>query len=282
MGTNSNYLLQNLNYEIPVCHWLMYLDNFLGKEKSEEFYEYLIQARQIIRKNDIRTVISTVSLSVYSLSPNEQLAFVGIYNPINRNNPIIQRMTNGFVKAQELYRNKNKLLSNKIKKLGYSFTTITGNWKDITERNTYQRERIFIIFSEKENPEKFKQDICNLVKKYNINTVLITDKLGDNKPKMKIKSNLVDVKTGKVLESYLDTTIEIIEKYFTNLHNIQCLLKLPYEKNKKILTLDENVCWEYYTPKKQELVKNSSVNSFNIGIHKQSLLNTFSNINYNN
>lgn len=49
----------------------MYLDNFLGKEKVEEFYKYIIDARQIIRKNYIRTVISTISLSVYSLSPSE-------------------------------------------------------------------------------------------------------------------------------------------------------------------------------------------------------------------
>lgn len=282
METNSNYLLQNLDYEIPMCYWVMYLDNFLGKEKAEEFYEYLIHARQIIRKNDIRTVMNTISLSVYSLSPNEQLAFVGIYNPINRNSPIIQRMEDGFAKAQELYRNKNKLLASKIKRLGYSFTTSIGNWKDKTEKDTYQREGFFIIFSEKKNPEKFKQDIYKLVKEYNINTVLITDTLGDNAPKMKIKSNLFDVKTGNVLENYFDTTTEVIEKYFTNLHNIQCLLKIPYERNKKILTLDENIGWEYYTPKKQELVKKSVVHSCNMGMYKQALINKFSNINYNN
>lgn len=282
MEKNRNYILQNLNFDIPISSWLMYLDNYLGKEKAEEFYEYLIQARQIIRKNDIRTVISTISLSVYSISPNEQLAFVGIYKPINRNSPIIKRMTNGFIKAQELYRKKNKLLASKIKKLGYSFTTITANWKDKIEKDTYQKERIFIIFSENKDSEKFKQDICNLVKEYNINSVLITDNLGDNEPKMKIKSNLFDVKTGEVLENYYDTTIETIEKYFTNLNNIQCLLKVPYERNKKILTLDENVCLEYYTPKKQELIKKSCVQSFNMGMYKQALLNKFSDSNYNN
>ncbi len=176
-------------------YWVMYLDNFLGKEKAEEFYEYLIHARQIIRKNDIRTVMNTISLSVYSLSPNEQLAFVGIYNPINRNSPIIQKNGRWLLqKHKSFIETKNKLLASKIKRLGYSFTTSIGNWKDKTEKDTYQKGEVFIIFSEKKNPEKFKQDIYKLVKEYNINTVLITDTLGDNAPKMKIKSNLFDVK----------------------------------------------------------------------------------------
>ena len=53
-------------------------------------------------------------------------------------------MEDGFAKAQELYRNKNKLLASKIKRLGYSFTTSIGNWKDKTEKDTYQRERFLL------------------------------------------------------------------------------------------------------------------------------------------
>ena len=121
----------------------MYIENFFGKEKAEEFYEYLINARQIMRKNDIRKLINHISLSVYSFSTEEQLAFVGIYNPINRTSPIIQRMEDGFVKAQEFQKNKNIQLSNKIKELGYSFTTLSGNWKDKTEK-TLIKEKIFL------------------------------------------------------------------------------------------------------------------------------------------
>lgn len=282
MEKNSNYLLQNLDFEIPMSHWIMYLENFFGKEKAEEFYEYLINARQIMRKNDIRTLINRMSLSVYSLSVREQLAFVGIYNPIDRSNPLIQNLDNGLEKAQELYKNKNIQLSKKIKKLGYSFTTVYGNWQDKTERNTYQQEKIFIVFSENKNPEKFKKDICNLVKEYNINSVIITDELEDDNPKTKILSKLVDVKTGNELEVFQDTTTEVIEKYFSNLRNTRFLFKLPYEKNKKILRLGEKAYWEYYTPKKQELVKKSNVHSVNMGMYKQSLVHAFSKVDYNN
>lgn len=273
MGKNSNYLLENLDFDIPVCHWIMYIENFFGKEKAEEFYEYLINARQIMRKNDIRKLINRISLSVYSFSTKEQLAFVGIYNPINRTSPIIQRMEDGFVKAQELQRNKNIQLSNKIKELGYSFTTLSGNWKDKTEKDTYQREKIFVIFSEKENPEKFKNDICNLLKEYNIKVALITDALENDLPKTKILSKLFDTTTGNELETFEDTTIEVIEKYFAKLHDVPFLLKIPYEQNKKILTLDKGACWEYYSPKKLELVKKAPVHSFNMGMYKQSILN---------
>lgn len=282
MEKNSNYLLHNLDFEIPICHWIMYLDDFLGKEKAEEFYEYLIDARQIMRKNDIRTIINRMYLSVYSLSAKEQLAFIGIYNPIDRTNPLIQKLNNGFKKAQELYKLKNIQLSKKIKKLGYSFTTVSGNWKDKMERDTYQQENIFIVFSEGKNTKKFKNDICNLVKEYNINSVIITDEIEDDKPKTKILSKLFDVQTGNELKMFQDTTMDIVEKYFSDLHNTRFLFKVPYEKNKKILRLGEKETWEYYTPKKQKLVKKSIIHSFNMGMYKQGLLNAFSKENYNN
>ena len=73
MGKNKKYLLENLNFEIPISFWVMYLDNFLGKEKAEEFYEYLINARDIKRKSDIRNLIATDGFSIYNFSNNEQL-----------------------------------------------------------------------------------------------------------------------------------------------------------------------------------------------------------------
>lgn len=284
MEKNSKYLLENLDFDLPLCYWEMYIENFFGEEKADDFYEYLINARQIMRKNDIRKIINHTSISVYSFSPKEQLAFVGIYNPINRNSHIIKNLENGFVKAQQLYRNKNIQLSKKIKKLGYSFTTAYGNWKDRTEMDTYQRERIFIIFSEGEKPEKFKNDICNLVKEYNINSVIITNELEDDKPKTKIVSKLFDVKTGNELKRFQDTTIEIVEKYFTDLHGTKFLFKIPYEKNKKVLCIEEEKkFWkEYYTTKKQELVRKADIHSFNMAMYKHALIDAFSNKNYNN
>ena len=90
--SNSKYILQNLEREIPMCYWIMYIDNFFGKEKAEEFYKYLIDAHKIMRKNDIRKIISNISLSVYSLSAKEQIAFFGIYKPIDINNPLIEKI----------------------------------------------------------------------------------------------------------------------------------------------------------------------------------------------
>lgn len=50
MKSNSNYILRNLENEIPISYWTMYIDNFFGKEKAEEFYEYLINAHEIMKK----------------------------------------------------------------------------------------------------------------------------------------------------------------------------------------------------------------------------------------
>lgn len=282
MKSNSNYILRNLENEIPTSYWTMYIDNFFGKEKAEEFYEYLINAHEIMKKNDIRKIINHISLSVYSFSSKEQIAFIGINKPIDIHNSLIEKMENGFEKIQELYKNKNLQLSKKIKKLGYSYTTIKGYWKDKTEKDTYQQNSIFVIFSEKENSEKFKNDICKLAKDYNLNSVLITDIIKDNKPKTQISSKLFNTSTGEELEEFQDTTTEVVEKYFSNLGNTKFLFKIPYEKNKKILFREENAIKEYYTPQKQELVIKSRVCSFNMGMYKQALLHAFSNENYNN
>ncbi len=101
----------------------------------------------------------------------------------------------------------------------------------------------------KKIPKKFKNDICNLLKEYNIKVALITDILENDLPKTKFYLNCFDTSTGNELEIFEDTTIEVIEKYFTKLHDVTFLLKIPYEQNKKILTLDKGNCWEYYSPK---------------------------------
>ena len=278
---NSNYILQNLDNEIPVCYWTMYIDNFFGREKAEKFYEYLINAHGIMRKNDIRKIINHISLSVYSFSAKEQIAFIGIYRSIDINSPVVKNMKNGFEKIQELYRNKNMQLSKKIKKLGYSYTTIKGYWKDKKEKDTYQQNNIFVVFSENEEQTKFKNDMCKLAQYYNLNSVLITDIIKDNNPKTLIQSNLFGTNTGNELENFQDTTTEVVEKYFSDLCDTKFLFDIPYKNNKKILILEDDAIKEYYTPKKQELVKKSFVNSFNMGMYKQALLNDFLNENYN-
>ena len=45
--------------------------------------------------------------------------------------------------------------------------------------------------------------------------------------------------------------------------------------------LEEYLIKEYYTPRKQEMVKKSVVKSFNMGMYKQALLNSFLNEDYN-
>ena len=220
-------------------------------------------------------------MSVYSFSAKEQIAFIGIYRSIDINSPVVKNMKNGFEKIQELYRNKNMQLSKKIKKLGYSYTTIKGYWKDKKEKDTYQQNNIFVVFSENEEQTKFKNDMCKLAQYYNLNSVLITDIIKDNNPKTLIQSNLLDTNTGNELENFQDTTTEVVEKYFSDLCNTKFLFDIPYKNNKKILILEDDAIKEYYTPKKQELVKKSFVNSFNMGMYKQALLNDFLNENYN-
>ena len=123
--------------------------------------------------------------------------------------------------------------------------------------------------------------MCKLAQYYNLNSVLITDIIKDNNPKTLIQSNLFGTNTGNELETFQDTTTEVVEKYFSDLCDTKFLFDIPYKNNKKILILEEDAIKEYYTPKKQELVKKSFVNSFNMGMYKQALLNDFLNENYN-
>ena len=282
MENNFNYVLQNFTYGGNIADWLYSIKSFFGEEQTEAFCDYFINKHQIIRVNDIRNLLKSYSLSVYSFSIKEQIAFVSIYVPINKDNILIKNMENGFEKAQKLYRNKSIEFSKKIKKLGYSYSTIWGNWKDKTTKDMYQREYVFAIYSEKDSLEEFKNNILNLVKDYNINSVLITDTLEDNNPKLKIKSKLFDVETGNVVKEFEDTTTEVLEKYFSNISNTKFVFKIPYERNKTILYIEDNTIGDYYSKEKQEKIKKVHPTGFNMGMLKQSLLNSFSNKNYNN
>lgn len=280
-NSKMEYVMKNLGHNGNVVDWLYCIKSFFGDEQVESFCEYFIHRHHILRTNDIRNVIQQHSMSVYTMSNKEQLAFVSIYKPININSNLVRNMENGFEKAQKFYRRKSIALSKKIKQLGYSYSTTWGNWKDKNTKDTYQREYIFIIYSEQENSEDFRNNIFNLLKDYKINTVLITDVLPNDEVNLQIKSKLFDIQTGNILREYSDTTTEIVEEYLSNISDTKVLFKIPYEKNKKILWIENNQIANYYSKDKQEKIRKTNPQSFNMGMLKQSLIHSFDKENYN-
>ena len=188
MKKNSNlrYILENFEIDAGNFEWLNCIEAFFGTEKAEEFGRYFIQKRNILRKNDIRKLIKSHSLSIYSFSQNEHIAFINLFKPIDGNNDLLKKMENGFKKTQKLYRMKNLKLADSIKKYGYSYSTIEMNWKDVNKRDTYQRECIFAIYSEQESDEQFKSNIVKLAREYNVKSIIITERFQGNFEKLKI------------------------------------------------------------------------------------------------
>ncbi len=186
-----------------------------------------------------------------------------------------------FEKAQKFYRRKSIELSKRIKQLGYSYSTTWGNWKDKNSKDTYQREYIFVIYSENDNAEQFKNSIFNLIKDYKTNTVLITDVIVNDDPQLQIKSKLFDTRTGSVLKEYADTTAEVVEDYLSNISDTKVVFKIPYENNKKILWIENKNIADYYSKIKQEKVRKIMPHSFNMGMVKQGLVHSFDKENYN-
>lgn len=285
MKENTRYVLDNFDYRGNIVDWIMYINHFFGEEQTDKFCEYFINAHQIIRKNDIRKIIPTHSLSVYSVMKNEQIAFVSIYSLINANCSLIQNREKGFEKVQKFYRKKDEEFSKKIKKLGYSYITVFGNWKDKNEKDTYQRDLVFAIFSEKDSKANFISNICNLLNESHKDLAFITENIIDKGPKAKIKSKIYDTSTQKVIEEYDDTSIETIEGYFSKISNTKFLFKIPYENNKTILSIQgqekEEVSRVYYSRDKQEIIKKAHPYSFNMGMLKQALVSAFKRKNYN-
>ncbi len=280
-NSNADYIMKNLGHDISTVDWIYSIKAFFGDEKSEEFFADFIRNRQILRINDIRRLFSSASMSVYSKSSKEQLAFLSLYKPINADNALIRNMENGFEKAQKLYRKKSIALSKHLKELGYSYSTTWANWKDKNKHDTYQREYVFIIFSEKDTSEEFKNNIINLAKENNISSVLITDFLENDDAKLQIKSKLYNVENEEMIQQYEDTTIEVVEKYLSSLTNTKVLFKIPYERNKTILCVDNNEIADYYSKAKQEKIRRTRPLSFNAGIWRQALINSFDKDSYN-
>ena len=255
------------------------MGNVPGKEKAEEFYEYLINARDIKRKNDIRNLMSCIGFSIYDLSYNEQLAFISIFKPFDTKSKLVANIKNGVDDVFEHYKKKNLKLLEDIKKLDYSCEHTKFNWKDKQLKDTYQREYSFIIFSEEDPCKQFQKNITELCKKYNIGEVLITDNMKDRCAKMQLKSNIIDVNTGKVKETIEDTTIDTVESYLSNISGTKVLFKIPYEMNKTVLNKDVDYLTmkNYYSQQKQEKVKNKRLYSFNSAMIRSALLNRFKN-----
>lgn len=159
MSKHFNYVMQNFKYEGNIVDWLYCIKSFFGNEQTEEFCKYFIHAHQIMRKNDIRNLIEHHSLSVYECSNKEQIAVVTVYVPINNNSNLIRNI--GLKEVQAFYRDKSIKLAQKIRKIGYSYSTVSCNWKDKNTKNTYQREYVFFIYSEQDDVEQFKNNILN-------------------------------------------------------------------------------------------------------------------------
>ena len=277
--SNMEYVMKNLGHNGNVVDWLYSIKSFFGDEQVENFCEYFIHSHQILRTNDIRNLIQHHSMSVYKMKDTEQLAFISIYKPINKNSKLIQNMS--FEKAQKFYRKKSIELSKRIKQLGYSYSTTLGNWKDKETKDTYQREYVFVIYSEQENSDQFRNNIFNLLKDYKINTALITDAIVNDEPQLQIKSKLFDTGTGIVLQEYADTTTEVVEDYLSSISDTKVLFKIPYEKNKNILWEEHRNIADYYSKIKQEEIRKVMPSSFNMGMLKQSLIHSFEKENYN-
>ncbi len=279
MGKNFDYVMRNMTHNGNVADWLWQIKIFFGEEQAEKFCEHFIGAHQILRINDIRNIIELHGFSVYSCSEKEQLAFLSIYRPINRDEKVIRNI--GFEQAQELYRNKDIKFAKSIKELGYSYSTTCANWKDRSDKDTYQKEYVFIVFSEKDSSEQFKNNMINLAREYNIDQVLITDKIVDKTPKMIIGSKQYNVADGEIVKETEDTTIETVEKYLSEITDSRVLFKVPYEKNKTILYYENPSLGSYYSKDKQEIVKKMRPYSCNSGMLKSSLISSFNRANYN-
>lgn len=279
MKENIEYVMHNYHNSGTVVDWIMHINSFFGEESTDKFCEYYIQAHNILRENDIRNLLPRDSLSIYRMMKDEQIAFISIYYPIDRKTKLIENIS--MEKAQKLYRNKDKKFAKEIKKLGYSYEGIIGNWKDKDGKDTYQRDYVFAIFSEEARGEKFIEDICKLSKKFNGNEILITEKIKDKSPKAKIDAKIYDVKMQNITKECEELNIQKLEKYFSEISHSKFLFKIPYENNKKILKIEEKVKLEYYSRKKQEIIKNMKVTSFLMAMRRGYLIKNFQDENYN-
>lgn len=275
MKQNMRYVLDNAQGRENLVDWIMCMAHFFGEEKTDEFCDYYIHAHDIISQEDIRNLLPRYSLSVYWAMGKEQMAFVSSYRVIDRKSNLVKNRENGLERVQRFYRKKDIELAKQIAKLGYSYEAIEANWKDKNQKDTFQRDYVFCIFSETDTKEEFQQNIFKLVQSFHQGKVLITDTVQDKGPKVQISSKLYEASSGKVLESYGNTTISILEKQLGEITDTKIVFQIPYEKNKTIMKLEEPKIGCHYAWQKQEKVESATVHSFNMAMLKQSLLHRF-------
>ena len=92
MNDNYNYVLNNLGVNLTNNEWLMYVKNYFGEAETKNFCEYVIDARNICRKKDIRNMVYSGSMSIFSMIDNEQLAFLNFFRPIDTENIFVKNI----------------------------------------------------------------------------------------------------------------------------------------------------------------------------------------------
>ena len=284
MNNNYNYVLNNLGVNLTNSEWLMHIEKYFGEKETKKFCEYMINARNICRKNDIRNLIFSGSMSVFSMVDNEQLAIFNIFKPIDIENNIVKNI--GLEKVKSKYNKRDIELDKEIKKYGYSYSKIKFNFKVENIKNTFQSKYVNVVCSEKSSENQFLKNTISIAKAFRQHYILITDKIPKIKtPQMIIKGKIYNTETREVIKEIKDITIKEIEKYLMLTCNSKVIYEVPYYKNKNIIDINETKAifdLDYYSKHKQAKVKDFNPYSMNTGILKMALLNKFSEKDYNN
>ena len=283
MNENYNYVLKNLDVNLTNGEWLMYVKNYFGGEETKKFCEYVIDTKNIYRKNDIRNIMNSGSMSIYSLIENEQLAILNYFKPIDIENIFVKNI--GLDKIKVKYNKKDINLDKEIKKFDYSYSKIKFYFKVENVKDTFQSKYINVVCSEKNTESEFLENMIDIARLFRQRFILITDKIPKIKtPRMIIKGKIYNTETREVVEEIENITIEEIEKYLMQTCNTKVMYKIPYYKNKNIIDINETkpiVDLDYYSKDKQEKVKTFNPYSLNTGWLKMAFMQKFSLKGYN-
>ena len=284
MNNNYNYVLNNLGVNLSNNEWLMHIEKYFGEKETKKFCEYMINARNICRKNDIRNIIYSGSMSVFSMVDNEQLAIFNIFKPIDIENNIVKNI--GLEKVKSKCNKRDIELDKEMKKYGYSYSKIKFNFKVDNIKDTFQSKYVNVVCSKKNTENQFLKNTINVAKAFRQPYILITDKIPKIKtPQMTIKGKIYNTETREIIKEIKDITIKEIEKYLMLTCNSKVIYEVPYYKNKNIIDIDKTKAifdLDYYSKQKQAKVKDFNPYSMNTGILKMALLNKFSAKDYNN
>ena len=284
MNDNYNYVLNNLGVNLTNNEWLRHIEKYFGEKDTKKFCEYLINARNICRKIDIRNIIYSGSMSVFSMVDDEQLAIFNIFRPIDIESNIVKNI--GLEKVKIKCNKRDIELDKEIKKYGYSYSKIKFNFKVENIKDTFQSKYINVVCSEKNTENEFFKNTISIAKAFRQPYILITDKIPKIKtPQMIIKGKIYNTETREVIKEVNDITIKEIEKYLMLTSNSKVSYEVPYYKNKNIIDINETKAifdLDYYGKYKQAKVKEFNPYSMNTGMLKMALLNKFSSKDYNN